>query len=402
MIDTPGGGTTVRVIVADDDESIRIWLRHLIEVTDGLELVGEARDVATAVEIARTTQPDVAVVDVRMPGGGGPEGAQLIQMFSSTTQVLAFSAYDMTPQVLGMIEGGASGYVVKSGNDREILTAIRSVAEGGVYLSPGVDAKVMNHLRDSLVTSGQRMLQRSRIVSLVEDVLARRAITMHYQPIVDLATNGVVGYEALARIDSERRQPPNVWFDDAETVGRLAEFEHLAISTAIAGLDRLEPTDFLAINISPRSATGPILDEALGGAPVQRLVLEITEHAAVADYTQLSQSLEPLRARGLRVAIDDVGAGYASMAHVLNLAPEIIKLDRSFTAGIDRHANRQSLVGTMRAFAAQTESVLLAEGIETLDELQTMGSLGVGLGQGYLLGHPMPLAEVAAHRVARG
>lgn len=402
MRDTPGGTDTIRVIVADDDESIRIWLRHLIEITEGLELVGEARDTAAAVEIARTAQPDVAVVDVRMPGGGGPEGAQLIQMFSSETRVLAFSSYDMTPQVLAMIEAGASGYVVKSGNDGEILTAIRTVADGGVYLSSGIDTRVMNHLRESLVASGQRMLQRSRVVGLIEDVLARRAIAMHYQPIVDLATSQVVGYEALARIDSERRQPPNLWFDDAAAVGRLAELEHLAITTAIEGLDRLEPADFLAVNISPLTASGPVLEDALGSAPLHRIVLEITEHAAVVDYAQLTQSLQPLRDRGLRIAIDDVGAGYASMAHVLHLSPEVIKLDRSFTAGIDLHANRQSLVGTMRSFATQTGSVLLAEGIETVEELQTMGSLGVGLGQGYLLGHPMPLDELAAHRLARG
>jgi EAL domain-containing protein (putative c-di-GMP-specific phosphodiesterase class I) len=98
------------------------------------------------------------------------------------------------------------------------------------------------------------------------------------------------------------------------------------------------------------------------------------------------------------VAIDDVGAGYASMAHVLQLSPDIIKLDRAFTAAIDTDQRRRSLVSTMRAFAEQTDAALLAEGIETLAELETMTSLGVTLGQGYLLGRPMPLTEQALDR----
>jgi EAL domain-containing protein (putative c-di-GMP-specific phosphodiesterase class I) len=188
-----------------------------------------------------------------------------------------------------------------------------------------------------------------------------------------------------------------VWFRDAEAVGRLGEFEALAITSAIAALPRLQPQEFLAINVAPGTALGPVLAQTLADVPVDRLVLEITEHAAVDDYAQLFQALYPLRARGLRLAIDDVGAGYSTMAHVLNLAPEIIKLDRSFTAGIGTHRQRRSLVQSIRAFAGDTDSALLAEGIETVEELETMRSLGVTLGQGYLLGHPKPIVDTTDH-----
>jgi len=391
----------VRVIVADDDESIRIWLRHLIEVTDGLELVGQADTTPAAVELARVTQPHIAVVDVQMPGGGGAEGARLIGAFSPDTRVLAFSAYDLTAEVLAMIEAGARGYVVKSGDDREVVDAIRAVAAGSVYFSSGVDFAVVAHLRDTLVSGNQQALQRSRVVNLVEDVLAREALESHYQPIVDLVQNRIVGYEALARIQSERRQPPDVWFAEADRIGRLAELELLAIRSAVAALPLLRGDEFLAINISPQTALGSVLSEALGAAPVHRVVLEITEHAEVSDYTRLFQALYPLRSRGLRLAIDDVGAGYASMAHVLHLAPEIIKLDRSLTAGIDRHHHRQSLVDKMRDFAAETGAALLAEGIETQAELDTVRALGVSLGQGYLLGRPQPITDVVAVPTSR-
>ncbi|MFL6204556.1 MAG: EAL domain-containing protein [Acidimicrobiales bacterium] len=383
--------TAVTVVVADDDESIRLWLRSLIQLSADLRLVGEADNAAAAVELARTEQPDVAVIDVRMPGGGGVEGAQLIRMLSPDTRVLAFSAYDMAGDVLAMIEAGANGYVVKSGDDYQIIAAIRAVAAGAVYLSPGVDTTVVAHLRETLVATGQQVAQHARTLNVIDDVLVRRAVTAHYQPILDLATDAIVGYEALARIDSERRLPTSQWFDEAGAVGRLSDLEQLAIAAALPALDDLPSETFLAINLSPQSAIGPLLTETLEDMPVDRLVLEITEHAAVADYTRLLHALYPLRARGLRLAVDDVGAGYSSMAHVVNLSPEIIKLDRAFTARIDQQPQRQSLVDSMRVFAADTGAVLLAEGIETVEELETMRALGVALGQGYLLGRPAAL-----------
>jgi EAL domain-containing protein (putative c-di-GMP-specific phosphodiesterase class I)/ActR/RegA family two-component response regulator len=389
---------TIRVIVPDHHESVRVWLRYLFEVTDDIELVGEAADAAEAVELARRLQPDIAILDVRMPKGGGPEGAQLIGSFAQTTRVLAFSSYATTPQILAMIEAGTCGYVVKGGDPGEVITAVRTITGGDVYLPAKISATVVECLRASLMAGGQRMGQRSRLQNLVDDVLRRRAVTMHYQPIVHLATDHIVGYEALARIDSPRSQPPNEWFEDAKTVGRLAELEQLTIATALAQLDQLPPRAFLAINITPESAGGRMLAEGFDAVPLERIVLEITEHSQVSDYGLLADALGPLRARGLRVAIDDVGAGYSSLSHVVRLAPEIIKIDRSFTAGIETHQGHRSLIAAMRSFADDTGADVLAEGIETGTELETMQTLGVTLGQGYYLGRPQPLEFDATGR----
>jgi EAL domain-containing protein (putative c-di-GMP-specific phosphodiesterase class I)/DNA-binding NarL/FixJ family response regulator len=393
-----GTARATRVIIADDDESLRIWLRHLLAITEDIELVGEAADAAEAVELARTHQPDIAILDVRMPKGGGPEGAQLIGMFSGGTRVLAFSASATAPQIVAMIEAGASGYLVKGGDPSEVITAVRTIAAGDVYLPAKISATVLEYLRDSLVAGGQRMLQRSRLQTLVDDVLRDRALAMHYQPIVQLTTGQVVGYEALARIDSPRQQPPNRWFADAAAVGRLAELEQLAVTTALGELHQLPTGTFLAVNVTPDTAGSRDLQTLFEGAALDRIVLEVTEHSEVTDYTVLANALTPLRARGLRIAIDDVGAGYSSMAHVVQLAPEIIKLDRSFTAGIDTHQARRSLIAAMGTYAHDTGAQVLAEGIETLTELETMRSLNVALGQGYYLGRPQPLPNLAVVR----
>jgi DNA-binding NarL/FixJ family response regulator len=159
------GVTPIRVIVADDDESVRIWLRAVIGMAEGLDLAGEAVDAASAVELARTVQPDVAIVDVQMPRGGGPEGTQLMRLFSSDTRIIAHSGHDSPAHVVAMIEAGANGYVVKQGDADEIITAVRTVAAGGVHLSRGVERIVVDQVRDGLAIGGKQALQRHEGIS---------------------------------------------------------------------------------------------------------------------------------------------------------------------------------------------------------------------------------------------
>ncbi|HEV8420861.1 MAG TPA: EAL domain-containing protein, partial [Actinomycetota bacterium] len=126
-------------------------------------------------------------------------------------------------------------------------------------------------------------------------------------------------------------------------------------------------------------------------APATRIVVEITEHAQVADYAELLEALGDFRSRGGRLAIDDAGAGFASLRHVLVLLPDVIKLDISLTQGIDRDRNRRALASAMISFAAEIGATIIAEGIETRDELDSLRSLGVRYGQGFYIGRPRQL-----------
>jgi EAL domain-containing protein (putative c-di-GMP-specific phosphodiesterase class I) len=119
--------------------------------------------------------------------------------------------------------------------------------------------------------------------------------------------------------------------------------------------------------------------------------LEITEHEAIDDYATLADALAPLRERGLRVAVDDVGAGYASLRHALQLAPDMVKMDISLTRDIDRDAGRRALATALISFAAETDMTIVAEGIETAGELHALRELGVKYGQGFYLARPAPL-----------
>lgn len=136
----------------------------------------------------------------------------------------------------------------------------------------------------------------------------------------------------------------------------------------------------------------PLLDQM---ADLSRLVLEITEHAAVHDYVALALSLSPFRRRGARLAVDDAGAGYSSMRHILNLAPEIIKLDISLTQHIDSDAKRRALAKGLTSFAHEIGSLVIAEGVERPEELDMLQRLGVDCAQGYLLSKPLELEAAA-------
>jgi EAL domain-containing protein (putative c-di-GMP-specific phosphodiesterase class I) len=222
----------------------------------------------------------------------------------------------------------------------------------------------------------------------IAGVLKPGAIRVVYQPVFGLATLEIVGYEALARFDREPVRGPDVWFAVAHQAGMGLELELAAIRAAVARFSELPASAYLALNASPATAVSEELATLLLDLPPERLVLEITEHALVLDYDALGAGLERLRARGVRLSIDDAGAGFASLRHILLLAPDIIKLDISLTRGIDVHRGRRSLASALIAFAAEMGIGIEAEGIETAAELEALRGLGAGFGQGYLLGRP--------------
>lgn len=214
----------------------------------------------------------------------------------------------------------------------------------------------------------------------------QNGIDVALQPIVDLGTGEVVSVEALARFSDGRS--PDAWFDEAASLGLGTALELAAINGALLRMGEIPRSASLNVNVSAATAASPALSETLAGAPAGRIVLEITEHVPVADYPALARALAVLRARGIRVAVDDAGAGFASMRHVLRLHPDVIKLDVSLVRGIDSEPAQRALVSALVSFAADTGCSLVAEGIETASELEAARALGVRCAQGFHLGMP--------------
>jgi EAL domain-containing protein (putative c-di-GMP-specific phosphodiesterase class I) len=211
-------------------------------------------------------------------------------------------------------------------------------------------------------------------------------LTTALQPIVDLDSGRVIGVESLARFSDCRS--PDVHFAEAGSSGGKVALELAAVRAGLERLGELPPSAYLTLNVSPETATTPELAELFEDAPTKRIVLELTEHDPVKDYGALKQRLAGLRARGLRVAIDDAGAGFASMRHVLALRPDVIKVDISIIRGIDADDQRREFVRALVSFAKATDCTLVAEGIETREELAAVRALGVAAGQGFWLGRP--------------
>jgi EAL domain-containing protein (putative c-di-GMP-specific phosphodiesterase class I) len=237
---------------------------------------------------------------------------------------------------------------------------------------------------------------RAEVVGRIKAAIAGNGLRMAYQPIVRLDTYEIVGAEALSRFDGGPPTPDR-WFSEAAGVGLETELQSASLRMAIAALPELPDDVYLSVNASPEVINYWAHRPLPEGIPYDRLVLEITEHDPIEDYDELLDSLEPLRDRGVRIAIDDAGAGYSSFRHILLIKPDVIKLDISITRAIDQDTSRRALATALLSFATEINASLVAEGVETAAEKETLQELGATLGQGYLFARPGPLPLPALH-----
>ena len=377
------------VLVVDDDEDLRAVIRQVLTATDRFDVVGEAATGAAAVEAARRLQPDLVIMDVRLPNGDGEEATRLLGSVSPRTKVLAHSASDDRSAVLDMVAAGADGYLVKSGDVRELLEALETVAAGGVHLDGALRNLLVDQVRSSRRDERSRMLPVDRDHRTVDQALQPGNLQIAFQPVVDLRSDGVVGHEALSRF--RHVDGPAGVFAAAARVGRRVELEVLAVRRAVeaaAGLDL--DGRFLSVNISPDVAVATEVALLLDGPHIapSDVVIEITEQTGVEDYASLTAALDGLRRRGVRLAVDDVGSGFACLTHVHRLLPDLLKIDRYLVAGIQRDPTRRSMVSALVRIAEDTGAVVIAEGIEEAAERSCLLDLGIHLGQGFLLGRP--------------
>ncbi len=224
----------------------------------------------------------------------------------------------------------------------------------------------------------------------VSNLLAHGGLEMAYQPVVDLATGRTVGAEALARFPRSLGGTTAGWFAEAAAVGVGTELELACVRTVRDQLPELPAGMDVHVNLSPAALLDPASGTLLHELPLRRVVLELTEHQIVGDYPVLQAALAPLRAAGLRLAIDDAGAGFASMRHALLLEPDLLKLDISLVRGIDTDAAKRSLCQALTGFAHATGAMIVAEGVETQPEADAVRMLGVDLAQGYVFARPGP------------
>jgi EAL domain-containing protein (putative c-di-GMP-specific phosphodiesterase class I)/ActR/RegA family two-component response regulator len=380
-------GRRITVVIADDEPHYRSALAALVGGDPRLELVGVAGGQREAMELIAREIPDVAVVDVRMDHGGGAAVARETSQRALPTRLIAISAFTDHHAATAVLGAGAASYVSKLAAPEEIVAAIIDTARGRRVLSD----ELTSGLLDVLAAHAAQDLADRREAAEIRHLLDTHGVSSVVQPIVRLADRRVMGYEALSRFASGTCL---AWFASARHTGLDVDLGLEAIHVALAAPGLPNPERYLAVNAGPRTITSPGFLAAIAEAPPEQLVVEITEHAPVEDYARLAETLAPLRARGLRLAVDDAGAGFASLRHIVQLAPDIVKLDVSLTQGVEHDQVRRALARGLTSFAREAGITLLAEGIETEAQQDAWVQLGVEYGQGYYFGRPGPAAAL--------
>jgi EAL domain-containing protein (putative c-di-GMP-specific phosphodiesterase class I)/DNA-binding response OmpR family regulator len=385
------------VLVVDDHPPNLALLERILSKA-GATHIHVTTDPQSVVELYTSLHPDLVLLDLHMPGMDGVAVIEAIRRATPDDEfvpVIVLTA-DATPEARDrVLTAGASDFLTKPFDRAEVVLRARNLLHTRT-LHAGLrthNANLRSELAERDAVDNRAQAKAVDTLKRLRNVLDSEALRMVFQPIAQLDSRDTIGYEALARFDHEPNQPPDMWFAEATAVGLGVDLELAAIHAALQDLPALPADAFLALNLSPATAMTSRLAGLLARYPQDRLVLEITEHAQVEDYDDLRTALSPLRAGGVRLAVDDAGAGYAGLHHILSLCPDIIKLDITLVRDINHDPIKRALASSLVTFARDIGSTITAEGIETAEELDTLVDLGVPWGQGYYLGRPNHLAN---------
>lgn len=370
-----------------------------ITISGSVDVIGDAGWVARAVRnvIEDAFDRDARNIDIRI---GERYSKVVVEVDDDGVEVLAADrdaisasynrrlAADWSGSTLGLGVAVARGLVKGMGGE---LGCFRSGDHNSCELILRRKSQTTSKRRHLPNRSLQPVERKPNTDDLLE-ILNDGSLSMVYQSIVDIrhgsnGAAGVIGYESLARFPYAA---PPAWFKLAGSSGVGVDLELLAIEAGIAGFEARDGS-FLALNLSNATLLSPRLREALEGIDPGRLVLELSDTARIRSYEITRKAFDSLRERGVRLAVDDVGASEVDMWHILRLDPEIIKLDRNLVADPHNVRRNDALIKGLTTMARDLGIMVIAEAIETEAERQRLLDLGVEFGQGYLFGKPEPL-----------
>ena len=383
----------IRVVVADDEETVVDVLRTLIGSDPSLHFVGAAHNAEDAIEMAVRERPDVVLLDVRMPGGGGLRAAREISKRCAPTKVVALSAHEDSDTVIGMISAGASAYLPKGDSTDKILRTIHRTIDAN-YAS--VDQPPQLTLISPLLP--RRTQQSTAVAKAILD----GAITVEFEPIEDLATGRVVGFDARPRVATLPHRSYDNWLADAEAADLLLDIELAAFRASLLALAAIPDDLFLEFEVTPSTLTEGRFRRAIRRQIGSRIVLGLSPLAPV-DASVLGAAgptgiLATLRGRGVRLAARDVGPGFAGLRHLTLLSPELARLDGTLVRSLGQSFSTHSIVAALVACASDVGARLIAPGVVSEEQLQELRNLGVDLVQGPIVGEPIPISELTHER----
>lgn len=379
--DSPGGASTPtgRVLVADDDATVqRAWARVLGQAGYEVELVSDGKAASVAIENGAF---DVIVTDISMPNVDGIELLRFLRVLDLDIPVILATGAPTLETAVQAVEHGAFHYLTKPIDGEQLVGAVRRA----MRLKRMADLK--RHALQLLAAMETGTGDKAGLEASFESAVS--TLWMAYQPIV--RSNGqVFGYEALMRSNEPRLPHPGALLDAAERLGKIAALGRTVRERASAPFGGAPDDSLLFVNLHTRE----LLDDSLvdPASPLSKLasrtVLEITERAALHDVKNVRARVGDLRALGFRIAIDDLGAGYAGLTSFALLEPEFVKIDMSLVRDVDKQPLKQKLIGSIVHVCREMGMLVVCEGVETEQERSVLSDLGTDLLQGYLFGRP--------------
>ncbi|MDP9301444.1 MAG: EAL domain-containing protein, partial [Actinomycetota bacterium] len=368
---TDGSGA-IRVAVADDEEAVVDVLRSLIGSDPTLRFVGAANDAEGAIDVAVRERPDVILVDVRMPGGGGVRAVREISKRCPPTKVVALSAHEDSNTVIRMISAGARAYVRKAESTEKILRTIHRAVDEPWSAPP---TPHLTLITPSLSVSQERAPRVARAILGGE-------ITAEFDPIVDLGTGRTIGFDVQPRVATLPHRSYDSWLADAEAADLLLDFELAAFRVATRALREIRTELFLEFEVSPATVRTARFRRAISRSIAHQIVLGFSPLVLADDLTpaeaNLGETLVTLRERGVRISARDIGPGLPSLRQLLSISPEFARLDHTLTRSVNDSFSNHAIVASATACAAEVGARVIAADVASGDQLEELRALGVG------------------------
>jgi EAL domain-containing protein (putative c-di-GMP-specific phosphodiesterase class I)/CheY-like chemotaxis protein len=381
IVDASGPGPAPRILVAEDDPALLEVVAALL-AESGYETVAVSRGMV-AIDSLRSTTVDIVLTDIVMPDATGVDVLRTVREHNLDTPVILMTGNPTLPTATEALNLGAIGYLVKPVPSEKILETV----SGALSL-----VRLTRLRRQALAEVGGEnrfMADRAGLEVLLERALG--GMWMAYQPLLWAKGGECYGHEALLRTSAPDIPDATAFLDVAERLGRMAELGR-RIRARVAQ-DLAAAPGVVLVNMHPLELADPELDSGTDPLSLHadRVVLELTERAPLDGLGDLRDLGRRLRSRGFRIAVDDLGVGYAALASFASLEPDMVKLDMSLIRDVDRHPTRRKLVGSIAELCRSLGILVVAEGVETEAERDVVVELGCDLLQGFLLGRPGPL-----------
>lgn len=369
----------VRVLLVDDDAQVRrAYAENLTRHDVRVDTASNGRE---AIDLVRAGSYDAIVSDISMPEMTGVELLKAVRAHDIDVPVILMTGQPDVESAVRAVEYGAFRYLTKPVAGKELWeTTLRAARL----------RKLARLKEDALQLPGGGQLRLAERAALeVRFTWGLSLLWVAFQPIVDYRARRVYGYEALVRSDEPLMKNPAELLDAAERLGRLHELGR-AVRGQVAELSAAIGDARLFVNLHSEDLNDLQLyaQESPLSKIASRVVLEVTERASLEGVRNVSQQIAALRKLGYHVAIDDLGAGYAGLSSFTLLNPEVVKLDMSLVRGVDSDPKRQAIVKSMMSLCEELGIVVIAEGVETVAERDTLCLYGCNLFQGYLFAKP--------------